>query len=121
MVVISDGIVSFASNMVTTMWGVCGVGSSMDEESSVGEMVVGTCAGGCTVVNLPALVRCVVISTSAGYSVKKGAAVVGTSVQRWCVGAVVSTTSSGGSVANVGLGTGTTRRVVVSGGGVGVA
>lgn len=41
---ISEGITSFESKMVTTIWGVCGVGNSTDE-SSVGEVVV-TPAGG---------------------------------------------------------------------------
>lgn len=73
------------SNMVTTMWGVCAVVATTagagDSYSTCGTViVVSCCAGGCTVVKRPALVRCVVISTSAGYSVKKGAAVVGTSL-----------------------------------------
>lgn len=108
MVVIMGVTASLASIMVTTMWGVA---VSTEASPDSGPSVV-TCSGGWTVVNRPALVRWVVIITSAGYSVKNGAAVVDTSVQRWWVEAVVSITSSGGSVAKVGRGTGTGGVVV---------
>lgn len=92
------------SSMVTTMCGADVVVAGDSYSTCVADIIVvvsGRAGGGCSVVKRPALVRCVVISTSAGYSVKNGAAVVDTSVHK-CRVEVSSCSSDAGGGGGVG-------------------